>query len=118
MTTPEEFAELLDETMAVLNPEAIPTDAAAGTDVLTKWIDILREGINTTDLAQSLEALRAMISEPGTTPADLEPVLQDLAHQVTELSANVGSEGDMVTRLQALAAALQDLAGKLHAAQA
>ncbi len=118
MTTPEEFADLLDETMAVLSPETIPTEAAAGTDVLTKWIAILREGINTTDLAQSLETLQATISEPGATPTDLEPALQDLAHQVTELSANVGSEGDMVTRLQALASALQDLAGKLHAAQA
>ncbi len=118
MTTPEEFADLLDETMAVLSPETIPTEAAAGTDVLTKWIDILREGINTKDLAQSLQALQATISAPGATPADLEPVLQDLAYQVTELSANVGSEGDMVTRLQALASALQDLAGKLHAAQA
>jgi hypothetical protein len=117
MTTPEEFTDLLDSTMAVLNPESVPTETAAGNDVLTKWIDVLREGINTTDLTQSLETLRATISAPNATPADLEPVLQDLAHQVTTLSANVGSEGDMVTRLQALASALQDLAGKLHAAQ-
>lgn len=118
MTTPEEFTDLLDETMAVLESETIPTEATPGTNVLTQWIDVLREGINTTDLTQSLETLRDTISEPGATPADLEPVLNTLVGQVTALSANVGSEGDMVTRLQALAAALQDLAGKLHASQA
>ncbi|QJD78631.1 hypothetical protein [Spirosoma rhododendri] len=116
MTTPEEFADLLDDTMQALAFDAIPSDAAPATDVLTRWTDVLGEGINTGELTQSLTALRATIAEPNASPADLEPLLNDLASQVTTFSANVGSEGDMVTRLQALATALQDLAGKLHAA--
>jgi hypothetical protein len=116
MTTPEEFTDLLDDTMQVLAFDAIPSDAIPATDVLKRWTDVLDEGINTGELTQSLNALRTAINEPNTSPSDMEPLLNDLAGHVTAFSANVGSEGDMVTRLQALATALQDLAGKLHAA--
>ena len=81
--------------------------------MIDQWIAVLREGSNTSDMAQSLGTLKQAIDSEKTDHGTLEGLLNRLADQVTQVSTTVGSEGDMVTRLQGLAAALHTLAGKL-----
>ncbi|GAB3564403.1 hypothetical protein GCM10027578_09800 [Spirosoma luteolum] len=113
MINHEESTELLDQTMSLFRSTDPELPQLPDSTVIDQWIAVLREGSNTSDIAQSLGTLKQTIESEKADHGALETLLNKLADQVTQLSTSVGSEGDMVTRLQGLAAALHTLAGKL-----
>jgi hypothetical protein len=106
-----DISALLEETMLVLTPQDQPLSTRTGADSLSNWIDLLAGVENADDVRTSLKALRDQLQSPH--PAGLPDLLTDLADKTRVLGAELGPEGDMASRLEALSGALRTVAGSL-----
>ncbi len=113
MTSHAEWSDLLDNTMAVLQVDAPVLTPQTGKGILDEWISAVSQGENTTELVDSLEELKTQL-ESNSGSDTIVTLLQQLADQTAEFSTMVGAEGDMSTRLEALASALRALGGQLE----
>ena len=112
MLTPEKVSELLDSTMTVLEIDPAKVVPQNGTSVINEWLVPLRQAENATDVVNLLEQLKNQLESNINDPDSINQLLTKLATQTSEFSTMMGAEGDVSTRLEALAAALQSLAGQ------
>ena len=113
MLNHEESTTLLDSTMAVLEVEPNTATPQSGTGVIDQWLVELHKAENATDIATTLEQVKTQLKSDQINTGELTQLLTTLATQTAEFSTMMGSEGDMATRLEALASALKSLAGQL-----
>lgn len=112
MLSHEKSTDLLDSTMAVLQADPSALTPQTGKSLLDEWIAAIGASENTTDVVESLENLKTQLAgspEPGA----VDEILQKMAVETQELGTTLGAEGDMATRLEALALALRTLGGQL-----
>ena len=112
MLTHEDSTTLLDSTMSLLEGEHPDTDSQTSTSVIDSWLAELHKAENATDIASTLEQVKTQLTGQAANPNELNDLLNTLATQTAEFSTMMGSEGDMATRLEALASALRSLAGQ------
>lgn len=110
MTTHEQWVDLIDNTLAILQMDLNALEPQRGTDTLNEWISAVGEGENTTELVARLEALRTQLA---TNPDQLTEILHQLADQTFTFSTMLGAEGDMSTRIEALATQLRIFSSQL-----
>lgn len=116
MITPAQTAAMLDASMKWLTDEQPDTKIPKTlTDHLSAWEGILQQASNTQTLAKQLGLLKKQLSSDKPDASKVVALLNTLADEVLLLSSDVGAEGDTVTRLQALAAALKEIAGGVSA---
>lgn len=113
MESHEETADLLDQTMDTLAPGVMDLTPQDGKGILDQWISTLGDAENTHELTDLLQQLKTQLEAGDPNPAELQQILLDLSTNTHEMSVTVGPEGDMATRLEALAATLQITAGQL-----
>jgi hypothetical protein len=110
-----DISALLEETMLVLTPNDKPLTADAGADSLSNWIDLLQGVDNAADIVMSMKAVQAQLRQ--AQPVGLPDLLTGLAEKTQLLGMEVGPEGDMAPRLEALSGALRSTAGSLSGAE-
>ncbi|MEZ0486109.1 hypothetical protein [Fibrella aquatica] len=113
MDNHEEATDLLDTTMATLTTEVGELTPQSGKGVIDEWISTLSESENTKEIVDLLQQLKTQLESGTPNPEEMQQVLLDLSGQAHEMGVKVGPEGDMATRLEALGAALQNIAGQL-----
>ncbi|MEZ0540719.1 hypothetical protein [Fibrella arboris] len=113
MDTHEEATDLLDTTMGALATEVTNLTPQSGKGVIDQWINTLSESENTKETVDLLQQLKTQLESGSPNPGELHQILVDLATHTHEMGVKVGPEGDMATRLEALGAALQNVAGQL-----
>lgn len=105
-------SDLLDATREMLGSDVSTLIPQTGKGVIDQWLTKLKEGENTTGIVNSLEELKTQLEgTPGSK--SLEDVLQRLAGQTRELSAQVEPESELAPRLDDIASALGRLSGQL-----
>lgn len=113
MESHEETSDLLDQTMATLKPGVMEMTPQTGKGVLDQWIAALGEAENTHELTDLLQQLKTQLVAGDPNPGQMHQILTDLSTNTHEMSVTVGPEGDMATRLEALASTLKITAGQL-----
>ncbi len=113
METHEEATDLLDTTMVTLTKEVTDMTPQSGKGVVDQWINKLSQSENTTEVVELLQQLKTQLESGTPVPGEVQQILLDLANHTHEMGVKVGPEGDMATRLEALGAALQNVAGQL-----
>ena len=109
----EEATDLLDTTMVTLTAGITDLTPQSGKGVIDQWISTLSESENTKELVDLLQQLKTQLESGAPNSGELQQVLLQLSTMAQEMGINVGPEGDITTRLEALGAALQNLAGQL-----
>ena len=109
----EEATDLLDTTMVTLTAGITDLTPQSGKGVIDQWISTLSESENTKELVNLLHQLKTQLESGAPNSGELQQVLLQLSTMAQEMGINVGPEGDITTRLEALGAALQNLAGQL-----
>ena len=99
--------------MDTLTPGVMDMTPQNGKGVLDQWIATLGDTENTRELTSLLQQLKTQLEAGDPNPSELQHILLDLSTNTHEMSVTVGPEGDMATRLEALAATLQATAGQL-----
>ena len=113
MENHEEATDLLDTTMVTLTTEVTDLTPQSGKGVIDKWISTLSESENTTEIVELLQQLKTELESGAQNHGEVQQILLDMATHTHEMSVKVGPEGDITTRLEVLAAALQNVAGQL-----
>ncbi|MBO0950272.1 hypothetical protein [Fibrella forsythiae] len=113
MDNHEEATDLLDTTMGALATDVTDLTPQSGKGVIDQWISTLSESENTKEVVALLQQLKTQLESGSPNPSELQQILVDLATHTHEMGVKVGPEGDMATRLEALGAALQTVAGQL-----
>ncbi|MBO0930910.1 hypothetical protein [Fibrella aquatilis] len=113
MESHEEASDLLDQTMDTLKPGVMDMTPQNGKGVLDQWINTLGDAENTRELTNLLQQLKTQLEAGDPNPGEMQQILTDLSTNTHEMSVSVGPEGDMATRLEALASTLQATAGQL-----
>ena len=98
--------------MTVLEIDPTKVAPENGISVINDWLVPLRQADNATDVVNLLEQLKNQLQSNLNNPGSINQLLTKLSTQTTEFSTMMGAEGDVSTRLEALAAALQSLAGQ------
>lgn len=112
MESHEETSDLLDQTMETLKPGVMEMTPQNGKGVLDQWIATLGDAENTRELTDLLQQLKTQLVTGDPNPGEMQQILTDLSTSTHEMSVTVGPEGDMATRLEALASTLQITAGQ------
>lgn len=113
MESHEEATDLLDSTMVTLTTEVTDMTPQSGKGIIDRWISTLSESENTTEIVDLLQQLKTELESNTPNPGEMQQILLDMATHTHEMGVKVGPEGDMATRLEALGAALQNVAGQL-----
>ncbi len=113
MEAHEETSDLLDQTIETLQPGVMDLTPQNGKGILDQWITSLDGSENTRELVDLLQQLKTQLEAGEPNPDEMQQILLDLSTNTHEMSVTVGPEGDMATRLEALAATLQITAGQL-----
>ena len=113
MENHEEATDLLDTTMVTLTTETTDLTPQSGKGVIDQWISTLSESENTKEIVDLLGQLKTQLESGASNSGEIQQILLELSTQAQEMGINVGPEGDVATRLQALGAALQNVAGQL-----
>ena len=113
MISHEQSTDLLDATMAVLEENGPDSTPQSGTGIIDQWLVQLRPADNATEITDLLERVKSQLKSDQINADELSELLSTLATKITEFSTLMGSEGDMATRLEALASALRSMAGQL-----
>ena len=113
MESHEEATDLLDNTMVTLTADVSDLTPQSGKGMIDKWISTLTGPENTKDIVTLLEQLKTQLEAGQPNAGEVQKVLVDLANQTREMSVMAGPEGDIATRLEALAAALQTAGGQI-----
>lgn len=113
MINHEKATDLLDSTMDVLKADLTNATPQNGTGVIDQWLVQLRQAENATQITDTLERVKTQLKSGQINAGELSSLLETLATQTAEFSTNLGSEGDMATRLEGLSAALRSMAGEL-----
>lgn len=108
MITLADASVQLDETKQILTENAQGLDAQQGIALIDRWVGPLADVEMMQPIAQTLDTLKRQL-EPYDSEAIRETV-KTLAGQVDELSTQVGSEGEMPSLVDGLAAALRKIA--------
>ena len=116
MENHEEATDLLDTTMVTLTAGITDLTPQSGKGVIDQWISTLSESENTKELVDLLQQLKTQLESGAPNSGELQQVLLQLSTMAQEMGINVGPEGDITTRLEALGAALQNVAGQLSGA--
>jgi DNA repair ATPase RecN len=113
MENHEEMTDLLDDTMVTLTQDVAELTPQSGKGQLDQWIAALSGPENTTEIVALLEQLKTQLEAGNPNPAELQTLLTDLANHTRELGVLAGPEGDIATRLEALAASLVHIGGQI-----
>lgn len=113
MDSHEEATDLLDSTMVTLTTEVTDLTPQSGKGVIDRWISTLSESENTTEIVDLLQQLKTQLESGTPNHGEVQQILLDMATHTHEMGVKVGPEGDIATRLEALGAALQNVAGQL-----
>ncbi|NID11847.1 hypothetical protein [Fibrivirga algicola] len=113
MDNHEEATDLLDTTMVTLTTGVNDLTPQSGKGVIDQWISTLSESENTKEVVDLLQHLKTQLESGTPNPGEMQQILLDLSNCTHEMGVKVGPEGDMATRLEALGAALQNVAGQL-----
>ena len=113
MESHEEVSDLLDQTMETLKPGVMDMTPQNGKGVIDQWISALGDAENTRELTNLLQQLKTQLAVGEPNPGETQKILDDLSTSTHEMSVSVGPEGDIATRLEALAATLQATAGQI-----
>ncbi len=107
MLTLADTTDFLDQTTKILTGESGELTPQAGVAQLDQWIGPLQDAQNTQPLAAGLSELKTLLQ---TTPVDETAVRSQmgiLAEQLSLMSADMGSEGEMPALMEGLAASLR-----------
>ncbi|WP_041257814.1 hypothetical protein [Fibrella aestuarina] len=113
MESHEEATDLLDNTMGTLTQDVAELTPQSGKGMIDQWIKTLTGPENTKEIVASLEHLKTQLEAGQPNAGEVQKILTELANQTREMSVMAGPEGDIVTRLEALAAALQTASGQI-----
>ncbi|WP_375443401.1 hypothetical protein [uncultured Fibrella sp.] len=113
MDNHEEATDLLDTTMSTLTTGVTDLTPQSGKGVIDHWISTLSPSENTKEVVDLLQQLKTQLESGTPNPGEMQQILLELATHTHEMGVKVGPEGDMATRLEALGAALQNVAGQL-----
>ena len=113
MENHEEATDLLDTTMVTLTTEITDLTPQSGKGVIDQWISTLSESENTKEIVDLLQQLKTQLESGAPNSGEIQQILLQLSTSAQEMGINVGPEGDIATRLEALGAALQNVAGQL-----
>jgi hypothetical protein len=113
MENHEEITDLLDNTMVALTQDVTELTPQSGKGLIDQWIGSLAGPENTQEMVSLLEQLKTQLEAGNPNPAELQTILTDLANQTRQLGVMAGPEGDIATRLEALAAALLHTGGQI-----
>lgn len=105
--------DLLNASMDVLSGDLAASTPQSGTGIIDQWLQQLREAANAEDIVNALERVKTQLKSEQINPGELGQLMNQLADQTRTFSTNLGSEGDMATRLEGLSSALREAAGKL-----
>ncbi|KAA9346484.1 hypothetical protein [Larkinella humicola] len=104
---------MLDTTIDTLTNGVAVDGGQADTNLLQKWIDILKQNENTQPLGEKLSELSDALTTQSPDQATTQRLLNEIADDTTEFATQVGPEGELPPQLEALAAALRNLAIQL-----
>lgn len=113
MLNHEKSTDLLDSTMSILEADITTETPQSGTGVIDQWLQQLRQGDNTSEIADTLERVKTQLKSDQINADELSELLTTLATQTTEFGAQMGPEGDIAYRIDGLASSLRSLAAQL-----
>lgn len=116
MVTHEQSTDLLDTTMQTLEGDLTTATPQSGKGIIDQWINALREGENTNEIANTLDQLKTQLDSGQPNAGELQQLLLTLAEQTRLIGTELGAEGDLAPRLEALSAALRNAGGQLASA--
>nr|WP_293833786.1 hypothetical protein [uncultured Arsenicibacter sp.] len=105
MITLADATSLLEQTTDLLHNS--PT-SEAGIPLLDQWIGALRQAPNTKPIADALATLKTRLQAEPADEAAVRTSLGQVADLLSALSPETGSEGEMPSLLEGLAAALRE----------
>ena len=108
-----ETSELLENTIDTLTNGIDVEAGKADTNLLQKWVDILKQNENTKPLGEKLSELSDALTTQSPDKPTLQRLLNEIADATTEFATEVGPEGELPPQLEGLAAALRNLAIQL-----
>lgn len=111
MITLADTSALLDKTTEQLSGDITQLTPRAGIQLVEQWIGTLQEGENTKPMADKLTEIRDLLETGKTEGKPLTNALGELADMLSELSPQMGSEGEMPSLLDGLATALRQVGG-------
>ncbi|OIN59739.1 hypothetical protein [Arsenicibacter rosenii] len=105
MMTLADATSLLEQTTDFLRNSPAPE---AGITILDEWIGPLRQAPNTKPIADALAQLKTRLQADPVNDTDVRTSLGQIADLLSALSPETGSEGEMPSLLEGLAAALRE----------
>jgi len=111
MMTIADTTALLSETTSQLGSDLDKLSPRAGIGLVERWIEPLRAGENTAPMADKLTEIRDLLETGRTDGSAMTNALGELADMLSELSPEMGSEGEMPSLLDGLATTLRQIGG-------
>lgn len=99
--------ELLETTTSMLMSDDDSVTPQAGVELIDQWIGILSESENTSQIADQLAKLRALLMAKPTDSDQIASQMETIAANVLLIAPETGAEGEMPSLLAALSAALR-----------
>ncbi|GAB3319681.1 hypothetical protein GCM10027299_12430 [Larkinella ripae] len=109
METFENATDLLDTTIETLGQEENPQADSESSNLLSQWIEVLKQSENTRPLSNKLAQLSSALTTDSPNMTTIEGLLNDIADATQEFAVEVGPEGELPSQLEGLAAALRNL---------
>ena len=102
---------LLDETTQKLSAESQTLTPGEGIALIDQWIAPLENAENTRPIAEELKQLKSLLQAENVDSAAVTGQLEKIAGELSLLAPETGSEGEMPSLIEGLAAALRLAAG-------
>lgn len=102
---------LLDETTRKLTEEPQTLTPPEGITIIDQWITPLENAENTKPIAEQLKKLKTMLHAENVDSNAVTQQLEEIAGELSLLAPETGSEGEMPSLIEGLAAALRLAAG-------
>ena len=107
MITLANAMNLLLQTTEQLSANADTLTPQKGVALIDQWIEPLTAAENTQPIADQLNQLRSLLQAPATDENAVNTCLSELAEQTSIMGIGMGSEGEMPSLMDGLAAALR-----------
>lgn len=111
MMTLADATALLDKTTDQLSGDLTKLTPRMGIQLVEQWIQALQTGENTKPMADKLVEIRHLLETGEIDGRQMSDTLGELADMLSELSPQMGSEGEMPSLLDGLATALRQAGG-------
>ncbi|MBD2757422.1 hypothetical protein [Spirosoma validum] len=107
MMTLADATDLLQQTTEQLSANTDTLTPQAGVTLIDQWIEPLTTAENTHPIADQLKQLKSLLQAPAIDKDAIQNCLSELADLTSTMGIGMGSEGEMPSLMDGLAAAIR-----------